>query len=220
MEIKDFNTINLSLEQKKLLKKKIGQGGGSASDDGIPIFYVTEETNTLTFKLMQGKPKVYEWGDLQPIICIDAFSNSYVINAYILPEDFSLTKFNILDFSGISYHCNNDYVNDFLALNVGDSFNINKSELQKEIYYNSLRLASNKDFDTSYYHYSIYINNLETLSVTYNSDGVTLIGRVIKVDQTNHNLYLSIGDEVWKYTYTGGGMTPYSDITFVEVVQS
>lgn len=60
MEIKDFNTINLSLEQKKLLKKKIGQGGGSTSDNGIPIFYVTEETNTLTFKLMQGKPKVYE----------------------------------------------------------------------------------------------------------------------------------------------------------------
>lgn len=195
---------------------KIVENSGGGSDDGVPIFYVSDELNSFIFKLMQGKPKVYELGDLQPIICIDAFSNNYVINATIIPESFSLTKFDILDFTVVNYYCENNYVNDFLALNVGDSFVINKSELNKETDYKHIRLSNNKNFGN----YSFYINNLQTLSVTYNSNGVTLIGHVIKVDQTNHNLYLSIGDEVWKYSYTGGGMTPYSDITFVEIVQS
>lgn len=35
MEIKDFNTINLSLEQKKLLKKKIGQGSEDKKEDNV-----------------------------------------------------------------------------------------------------------------------------------------------------------------------------------------
>lgn len=35
MELKDFNTINLSLEQKKLLKKKIGQGGEDKKEDNV-----------------------------------------------------------------------------------------------------------------------------------------------------------------------------------------
>lgn len=39
MEVKDFNIFNLSLQQKKLLKKKIGQGGGSA-DEGVATFLV------------------------------------------------------------------------------------------------------------------------------------------------------------------------------------
>lgn len=216
MQIKDFNTINLSLEQKKLLKKKIGQGGGSASDNSVPIFYVMNKTNTIDFKLIQGKPKVNEWGDLQPIICIDYSPNSYIYLASVLYNFFTFKEIDIDSLTIYTYSANKSYVDDFLALNVGDVLTIDKSELKEEMLYGTIDLQFNKNFGN----YSFYMNKLQTLSVTYYSNGVTLIGHVIKVDQTNHNLYLSIGDEVWKYSYTGGGMTPYSDITFVEVVQS
>ena len=35
MELKDFNIFNLSLQQKKLLKKKIGQGGEDKKEDNV-----------------------------------------------------------------------------------------------------------------------------------------------------------------------------------------
>ena len=213
LSVKSYNKARVN----NAIDKIVESSGGGGSDDGVPIFYVAEETNTLTFKLMQGKPKVYEFGDLQPIICIDAFSNSYLINASIIPESFNLTKFDIFHFTVINYYCENNYVNNFLALNVGDSFVINKSELSKETDYKHIRLANNKNFGSNY---SIYPENLYTLTVSYNSNGIDLVGHIIKVDQTNHNLYLSIGDEVWKYSYIGGGFAPFSNITFVEVVQS
>ena len=216
MEIKDFNTINLSLEQKKLLKKKIGQGGGSTSDNGVPIFYVIDANDGLRFKLAQGKPKINELGDVQPIICIDYFPNNWICLASICFDFFSFVILDNATSVTYAYSANKSYVDDFLALNVGDVLVIDKSELKEEILYGTIALQFNKNFGN----YSFYMNKLQTLSVTYYSNGVTLIGHVIKLDQTNHNLYLSIGDEVWKYTYTGGGMTPYSDITFVEVVQS
>jgi len=35
MELKDFNIFNLSLQQKKLLKKKVGQGGEDKKEDNV-----------------------------------------------------------------------------------------------------------------------------------------------------------------------------------------
>lgn len=217
MEIKDFNTINLSLEQKKLLKKKIGQGGGSSSDEGIAIFYVINANDGLRFKLIQGKPKVNEWGDLQPIICIDYSPSNYIYLASVLYDFFTFTGFDIYTSTTYTYGANKSYVDDFLALNVGDVLTINQSELTKTVAYKLITLQANKNFPANM---SSNLTDLEQLSISYNAgNDIYMRGNVVKIDKANQNLYVSINNELWKYSYTGDFRNP-QNITFVEVVQS
>ena len=217
MQIKDFNTINLSLQQKKLLKKKIGQGGGSASDEGIAIFYVINADDSLRFKLIQGKPKVNEWGDLQPIICIDYYSNNYIDWAAVCYDFFAFKELDIDSLTTYTYGANKSYVDDFLALNVGDVLTINQSELTETIAYKFITLQANKNFPANI---SPNLTDLEQLSISYNAgNDIYMRGNVVKIDKANQNLYVSINNELWKYSYTGDFRNP-QNITFVEVVQS
>lgn len=217
MEIKDFNIFNLSLQQKKLLKKKIGQGGGSTSDDGIPIFYVINGTNDIKFKLIQGKPKTNEWGDLEPIICIEDYSNNLICLAAVWYDNFSFYQFDIGTLTTCTWSANKSYVDDFLALNVGDVLTINKSELIEAIAQRFITLLADKNFPSNI---DTTIFTLEQLSISYNaSNDIYMRGNIVKIDKANQNLYVSINDELWKYSYTGDFRNP-QNITFVEVVQS
>ncbi len=217
MELKDFNIFNLSLQQKKLLKKKIGKGGGSTSDNGVPIFYVFDANDSLRFKLIQGKPKVNEWGDLQPIICVDYTSSNYVCLAAVWYDVFSYQKLDTVSLSTDTWSASKSYVDDFLALNVGDVLTIDKSELTQLKEFKFITLPADKNFPPNI---NTNIIALEQLSISYDAGNeVYTRGNVVKIDKANQNLYVSINDELWKYSYTGDFRNP-KNITFVEVVQS
>ena len=219
MEIKDFNTINLSLEQKKLLKKKIGQGGGSTSDDGIPIFYVDEETNTLTFKLMQGKPKVSELGYLESVICIGYYSDTNIRILSVVPNGFCYVCSYLGAGLSTAYVNYTDYVDAFSQLEVGESVSINKSDLEVYTVYNYryYGLNGNKNFNLQdVFHDEV----LAKMTISYWSNNNTYLGHVVRIDHANLNIYVSINNELWKYSYTLNANHFYTNITFVEVVQS
>lgn len=218
MEIKDFNTINLSLEQKKLLKKKIGQGGGSASDDSVPIFYVAEETNTLTFKLMQGKPKVSELGYLESVICIGYYPDTNIRILSVAPNGFCYVCSYLGEGLSIAYENYTDYVDAFSQLKVGESVSINKSDLEFYTVYNYryYGLNGNKNFNLQ----DVFRDeDLAKMTISYWSNNNTYLGHVVRIDHANLNIYVSINNELWKYSYTLNANRSYTNIAFVEVVQ-
>lgn len=218
MDIKDFNTINLSLEQKKLLKKKIGQGGGSTSDNDVPIFYVAEETNTLTFKLMQGKPKVSELGYLESVICIGYYPDTNIRILSVAPNEFSYACSYLGEGLSTQYVNYTDYVDAFSQLKVGESVSINKSDL--EVYrvydYRYYGLNGNKNFNLQDVFHD---ESLAKMTISYWSNNNTYLGHVVRIDHANLNIYVSINNELWKYSYTLNANRFYTNITFVEVVQ-
>lgn len=219
MKVKDFNTINLSLEQKKLLKKKIGQGGGSTSDDGIPIFYVDDLTNTLKFTLVQGKPKVSELGDLENPVCIENRPNGSIYYLSVLYDYFMCVAFSLGRFDATSYGNSTSYVDAFSQLKVGESVTINKSDLEvfTGFSYRTCQLNSNKNFDSRDI---LYEDDLARITISYWNNNNTYLGHVVRIDHANLNIYVSINNELWKYSYTLNANRSYTNITFVEVVQS
>ena len=145
MEIKDFNIFNLSLQQKKLLKKKIGQGGESTSDDDAKatIFCVNTEAlkesdkkgesdTGVSFTLVQGTPKL-DYTNTR----IDAIFygvNHNIIHCFIEDEYLEL---HAMDFVAItsefvvdSYMSTKVSLNDFLALKEGESIFINTNDFE------------------------------------------------------------------------------------------
>lgn len=218
MEIKDFNIFNLSLQQKKLLKKKIGQGGGSTSDNDVPIFYVEDSIDTLKFTLVQGKPKVSELGYLESVICIGYYPDTNIRILSVAPNGFRYVCSYLGE--GLSTEYENyytDYVDAFSQLKVGESVSINKSDLEFYVVYNYryYELKGNKNFNLQDVFHD---EDLAKMTISYLSNNNTYLGHVVRIDHANLNIYVSINNELWKYSYTFNNHS-YTNITFVEVVQ-
>lgn len=196
---------------------KIVESSGGGSDDGVPIFYVENSIDTLKFTLVQGKPKVNEWGDLENPICLGEFFGESTYYLTVCGDYLTCVAFNISRFSTIAYENNTNYVEAFSQLKVGESVTINKSDLEvfSSFSYRSCQLNSNKNFDPRDIFYE---DDLAKMTISYWNNNNTYLGHVVRIDHANLNIYVSINNELWKYSYTLNANRSYTNITFVEVV--
>lgn len=225
MEIKDFNTINLSLEQKKLLKKKIGQGGESA-DEGVATFLVgmdLDEDNKqfIYFKLLSGKQKVWNSKLLAIFISDDAY-NPVRVETFI---DGGITIFFDTETYTDVYYNYDMKPTDLLNCKVGDSVKYYTNDwFQKTTHYKNLWLNINTRNKIIYDEIEISAFNEPCNVVFVYSDDTGGSSKPIEygylkyLDKANKFLYIYINKEVWKYSYQINGRI-LSNFQFVEVVQ-
>lgn len=216
MEIKDFNIFNLSLQQKKLLKKKVGQGGGSTSDDDIAVFsyFKDYDTNSFKFTLLQGTPKFDEYERLLAVfIAYGEYATVWGGGEF--------RTFNGLDYC--DYTLPQDLLDKLGNAKVGEviTFSIDRETSYPILY--KIHLDSNKSFP--FYVFSINEDTFLESSIKFiytsqlvNGAKVLEFGTIKKIDDVNSFLYISIMDQVWKYSFTKTDKS-YSNFTFVEVVQ-
>ena len=225
MELKDFNIFNLSLEQKKLLKKKIGQGGGSGSDESIAIFTVEEDyvNEQLVLTLKSGTPKL-DGGKLQCKFEDKVYSERIVFGDIYDDGYFTIENVSIADNGQITtdyYTAYNANIDDFLNASVGDTISFNLNDM---LNYSSaptfvIDINSQKAINShSRWDESVFSRGIVTFRYAKTSN-ITEQGFVKRFDTENNFMFIEINDEVWKYSFTKQGRT-YSNFTFVEVVQS
>lgn len=216
MNVKDFNIFNLSLQQKKLLKKKIGQGGGSTSDDDIAVFsyFKDYDTNSFKFTLLQGTPKFDEYERLLAVfIAYGEYATVWGGGEF--------RTFNGLRY--YDYTLPRDLLDKLGNAKIGEviTFSID-GETSYPILY-KIHLNSNKSFPSYVFSINEDIFLESSVKIIYTSqsaNGANALefGTIKKIDDINSFLYISIMDQIWKYSFTKTGKS-YSDFTFVEVVQ-
>lgn len=216
LSVKSYNKARVN----NAIDKIVESSGGSTSDDGVPIFYVSDEVNTLAFKLMQGKPKVSELGYLESVICIGYYPDTNIRILSVAPNEFSYVCSHLIEGLSTAYaNYYTDYVDAFSQLKVGESVSINKSDLEFYAIYNYryYELNGNKNFNLQDVFHD---ETLAKMTISYWSNNNTYLGHVVRIDHANLNIYVSINNELWKYSYTLNANRFYTNITFVEVVQS
>lgn len=224
MELKDFNIFNLSLQQKKLLKKKVGQGGRNGNDEdkvdkaifNISFPYVDGQSK-VRFTLIAGKPKLRDigYGDFE----LDAiFVDNYGCISYYYFSTYDIEFYNFS--SGVlrnkTYRLSqtNEYIQQLNNLNVGEYLDIDENlfTITEQYSFYGTTLRNNKNFSGG-----VLFNSLSALNIEYEENNKTYYGKIIEDDKENHFLYVSIKNEIWKYSYRAS-TTMYNSITFVEVV--
>lgn len=226
MELKDFNIFNLSLQQKKLLKKKVGQGGESA-DEGVATFLVGMDWDEnskrfIYFKLLSGKQKVYNSKLLAIFISDDADKLVRVETSI----DGGITIFFDTETYTDVYYNYDMKPTDLLNCKVGDSVKYYTNDwFQKTTHYKNLWLNINTRNKIIYNEIEISAFNEPCNVVFVYSDDTGSSSKPIEygylkyLDQANKFLYIYINKEVWKYSYQINGRI-LSNFQFVEVVQS
>lgn len=215
LNVKSYNKARVN----NAIDKIVESSGGSGSDDGIAVFYVENSTDTLKFTLVQGKPKVDEWGNLENPICLDEFSSELIYYLTVCGDYLTCVAFNISRFNAIGYSNNTNYVDAFSQLKVGESVTINKSDLEvfPNFSYRKYALRGNKNFNLQD---TFDEDRLARITISYWNNNNTYLGHVVRIDHANLNIYVSINNEIWKYSYTLDSGRMFTNITFVEVVQS
>lgn len=121
MEVKDFNIFNLSLQQKKLLKKKVGSGnkdGGENNSKDIPLFsFYDEPTDGLEIPLTD------EEYDIIATTIKNAIKNNNVHNLVIYNKKrYSTYICNVCNICYSHYDTNDrSAINDFTKLEPDDN---------------------------------------------------------------------------------------------------
>lgn len=226
MEVKDFNIFNLSLQQKKLLKKKVGKGGGSdESEVDKAIFNISfpdvDGQSKVRITLIAGKPKLIDTGygnfKLDALFFEDTcvLSDAYFSNYRI---EFTVFKMPSLEYQlyRVIDKKQNDYFQQLNNLKVGEFLDIDKNAFWiaegysgKEIW-----LLPSKNFGDEVYTLALY-----GLTIALRENNKIYYGKIIEEDTENHFLYVSIKNEIWKYSYVYvASEDMYGSITFVEVV--
>lgn len=216
MELKDFNIFNLSLQQKKLLKKKVGQGGGNTENDDVAIFsyFRDYDTNSFKFTLLQGTPKFDEYGRLLAVfIAYGEYATVWGGGEF--------RTFNGLEYC--DYTLPQDLLNKLGNAKVGEviTFSIDGESSYPVLY--KIHLSPNKSFPSYVFSINEDIFLESSVKIIYTSQSAngakTLeFGTIKKIDDVNSFLYISIMNQVWKYSFTKTDKS-YSNFTFVEVVQ-
>ena len=196
---------------------KIVENAGGGSDDGIAVFYVENLTDTLKFTLVQGKPKVDEWGNLENSICIEQIPDGSIYYLTVCSDYLMCAALSIHRFDAVAYANNINYVEAFSQLKVGESVSINKSDLEFYTVYNYryYGLNGNKNFNLQDVFHD---EDLAKMTISYWNNNNTYLGHVVRIDHANLNIYVSINNELWKYSYTLDSSRMFTNITFVEVV--
>ena len=213
LSVKSYNRTRVN----DAIDKIVESSGGGGSDDGVPIFYVDDLTNTLKFTLVQGKPKVSELGYLESVICIGYYPDTNIRILSVAPNGFCYVWSYLGEGLSTAYENYTDYVDAFSQLKVGESVSINKSDLEVYTVYNYryYELNGNKNFNLQDVFHD---NDLAKMTISYRSNNNTYLGHVVRIDHANLNIYVSINNELWKYSYTLDSRRMFTNITFVEVV--
>lgn len=226
MELKDFNIFNLSLQQKKLLKKKVGQGGGSTSD-GVATFLVGVDWDEnskqfIYFKLLSGKPEVYNdkllaifiSNDANDSIKVEAFASGG-ITIYFDSQNSTDVYYNYDIAPTGLLNCK---VGDIVKYYIDDLFG--KTTHYKQVMIN---IKADKSMPFQSVEISAFISPCSVVFAY--SDDVGSSSKPIEygypkyLDKVNRFLYIYINKEVWKYSYQEDGRI-LKNFQFVEVVQS
>lgn len=207
-----------------MLKKKIGQGGGNGNDEdkvdkaifNISFPYVDGQSK-VRFTLIAGKPKLKDigYGDFElDAIFVDNYGGiSYY---YFSTYDIEFYEFNSNNLRNRIYRLRqtNEYIQQLNNLNIGEFLDIDENLFTITEQYSSydVALQNNKNFNGG-----IVSNSLSSINIKYEENNKVYYGKIIEDDTENHFLYVSIKNEIWKYSYRAS-TTTYGSITFVEVV--
>lgn len=231
MELKDFNIFNLSLQQKRLLKKKVGQGGESSSADGLATFLVysgldKDGDNAILFELVSGTPRKDEDEDLlianfvskryNQIVTVEAHENyNQFIIYYLTYSNGGTGTVTLYNFNSL------EITKKLFTAKVGDiiSFKESSFEVANESSYDVVDILPDKRILA---HIEQRLVQNGRVTFVYNrlaNNSAIDYGYMKKLDKQNNLIYISINDEVWKYSYQLVDDGYRMSFTFVEVVQ-
>lgn len=208
-------------QQKQRLVNFVKENSGSGSDENVGVFLLTFGENlSLDFTLICGKPEIIDlgYGDKE-LKVIFSYSYSNLIFTGVTNYSIIFVTYSAESFNSIRYVVKQEYVQYYFEqlanANVGDTISILKNHLTIDNLFShqSLIISANKNIG-----YEIDINNTNEFQLTYTEDNKVHYGKIVEDDKTNKFLFISINNQIWKYSYTLRSNGCYGSITFVEVV--
>lgn len=156
--------------------------------------------DNIIFYNLDSKPIEVSWSSGKTVIKI------YEVSSY------SGTVITQLSISDLNYSSFISLLNDFGKFTT--PFNEATYEAIPVIRFNHLNSSTKRITDMA----ASLIDSAVLIYLDTNTN-TTYYGRIITDDKTNKYLYVSMGSEIWKYSYTFNPINQnYSQITFIEVV--